>query len=121
MNKVRKSLLFAVALLATAAGVFAADAAPAPKAPKPNVPASANVDLQKLINQFNARRDTMLADREALMNQLKNATAEQRKAILEKVQAQEKDLLDQQRALGRQIRDEMRKLRQTAPAGPGRR
>lgn len=55
------------------------------------------------------------------MNQLKNATAEQRKAILEKVQAQEKDLLDQQRALGRQIRDEMRKLRQTAPAGPGRR
>jgi 4-aminobutyrate aminotransferase-like enzyme len=55
-----------------------------------------------------------------LLDQLKNATAEQKKAILDQMQAQQKDLLDAQRALGRQIRDELRKLRQSQPAGGNR-
>lgn len=105
-----RTLILAVAILATAVGVRAADAG------KPEVVAAASSsDLQKLIDQFKARRDTLLADRQALIDQLKNATAEQRKQILDKMQAQQKDLIDAQRALGKQIRDEMRKLRESTP------
>ena len=71
-----------------------------------------STDVQKLINQFSAKRDALIADRQALVNQLKGATAEQRKAILDKMQAQEKELVDAQRALGKQLRDDLRKLRQ---------
>ena len=109
-----KTLLLAVALFATSSGMHAADAA---KDAKP----TSNADMQKLVEQFTARRDALLANREALMTQLKNATAEQRKAILEKMQSQQKDLVEAQRALGRQLRDEMRKLREATPANPGRR
>jgi transcription initiation factor IIE alpha subunit len=52
------------------------------------------------------------------VNQLKAAaTADQRKAILDKMQAQEKELVDAQRALGKQLRDELRKLRQDQLVG----
>ena len=115
MNRVRKVIFLVLAVLVGASGAFSADAAPKPQ--KPDF-AAGNADLQKLIDAFNARRDTILANREALLNQLKNATAEQRKAILEKMQAQQKDLVEAQRALGRQIRDEMRKL-PTAPSSTG--
>jgi hypothetical protein len=118
MFNLRKSLLTAVAIFATTVGAFAADAPSKPVAP--NI-TSGNPDLQKLIQQFNTRRDAIIADREALLNQLKSATEEQRKALLEKMQSQQKDLVDAQRALAKQIRDEMRKLRQAAPGGPGRR
>lgn len=105
-------------MLATlAVGGVARAAAPSEKPQKPEIIASG--DLQKLIDQFNKRRETMLADRDALVAQLKNATDEQRKAILEKMQALQKDQLDAQRALAEQIRDEMRKLRRTS--GPGSR
>ncbi len=61
--------------------------------------------------------DAMIADRAVKLDQLKNATAEQKKAILEQMQAQQKDLLEAQKALGRQIRDELRKLQQSQPTG----
>lgn len=70
-----------------------------------------------MMEQFNAKRDAMMAERQALLNQLKGATEDQRKAILEKMQAQMKDLLEAQRALGKQTRDEIRKLRQSQTAG----
>jgi hypothetical protein len=94
---------------------------PAPKLPSAP-PASKSLpplpaDMQKLADQVNAQSAKMLADRQALLNQLKGATEEQRKAILEKLKAQEKDLLDAQRALGKQIRDDLRKLRPTQPPG----
>ena len=114
MKNLRKIVFLLSAMSAVTVGAVAADA-PKPAAPKSE---AASTDLQQLITQFKSRRDTLLADRQALLNQLKNATAEQRAAILEKMQAQQKDLIEAQRALGRQIRDEMRKLRQTtAPAG----
>jgi hypothetical protein len=72
------------------------------------------------MDQFTAKRDAMIKDRQALLDQLKNATADERKAILDQMQAQQKDLLETQRALGRQIREELRKLRQSQPAGGSR-
>ncbi len=114
------SLLLVAAFCAVAAMARAADAATKTDknatAVKPEVmPVSA--DVKKSIEQFNAKRDAMIADRQAMLDQLKNATAEQQKAILATMQAQQKDLLEAQRALGRQIRDELRKLRQSQPAG----
>lgn len=113
--------LIAGLIALTAMGGFAraVDAAPAPN---PNVaPATSSPDLQKLIEQFKSRRDAVLADRQALLNQLKNATEDQKRAILEKMRTRQKDLIDEERALGKQIRDEMRRLRDTVPAaGPGR-
>ena len=105
------TLAFA-ALLAVGGGLRAADA-PA-KAEKPAA------DVKSAMDQFSAKRDAMIKDRQALLDQLKNATAEERKAILDQMQAQQKDLLETQRALGRQIREELRKLRQSQPAGGSR-
>jgi hypothetical protein len=113
MSFLRKTFLLTAAVLAAGTASFAASTAPA-RPEKPVI--TGTVDLQKLIAQFNSQRDAMLANREALLSQLKNATEEQKKALLEKLDAQQKDLLDQQRALGRQIRDEMRKLKQVTPA-----
>jgi len=115
---------FLVAVLAASVGLCAAQTPPStPPAVKPADIAKAagaaqSADVQKLIDQFSAKRDTMIADRQALVNQLKAAaTADQRKAILEKMQAQEKELVDAQRALGKQLRDELRKLRQDQLVG----
>jgi hypothetical protein len=106
--------LFLAAVLAASAGLGAAQTTPStPPADVAKLAGAAqSTDVQKLINQFSAKRDTLIADRQALVNQLKGATAEQRKAILDKMQAQEKELVDAQRALGKQLRDDLRKLRQ---------
>ncbi len=76
-----------------------------------------SADVKKSIDQFNSKRDAMIADRAAKLDQLKNATAEQKNAIIEQMKAQQKDLLEAQKALGRQIRDELRKLQQSQPIG----
>jgi len=114
-----KSLLPLVAALC--AGAVVARAAEASvkaemAAAKPEAVA-ASADVKKSIDQFNAKRDAMIADRQAMLDQLKTANAEQQKAILATMQAQQKDLLEAQRALGRQIRDELRKIRQSQPTG----
>ena len=114
------SLLLVAGFTAAGMNVRAADA-PAkptttpPVAAKPDKPTP--TDVKQAIDQFNAKRDAMIADRQAQLDQLKNATAEQKKAILDQMQAAQKYLLDAQRALGRQIRDELRKLRQSQPGG----
>jgi hypothetical protein len=109
----RKTLFLIAASLVLSGVTRAADA---PKPTKPDIALKANApELQKLIDQFSAQRDTLLADRAALLDQLKNATAEQRKAILQKAEAQQKELIEAQRALGKRIRDEMRKIRETRP------
>ena len=113
--------LLATAIFAGTAGAFGAEAT-AVSAEKASAKAAAPApaDVQKLIEQFNAQRDSVIADRQALLNQLKNATADQRKAILEKLQAQQKDLVEAQRALGKQIRDDLRNLRPTSAPSGGR-
>lgn len=77
--------------------------------------AAASGDVKKDMEKFSSQRDAMLAERQALINQLKNATEEQRKAILEKM----KEMGDAQRELSKQIRDDLRKLRQGS-GSPGR-
>ena len=114
MISVRNALLILVTACALTGSAFAGDAS-APAAPTAPTPASGKPDLQQLIQQFNHRRDSLVANHDALVNQLKTATAEQKKAILEKMAAEQKDLLDTQRAMAKQIRDEMRKLRQQTP------
>lgn len=120
MKFLRSSSVGLLAILAMVSSAPAADANRPTLPSRPNVTAPNNGDIQKLIDQFKTGRDKMLADRQAFLDQLKNATGEQRKQIVEKMQAWEKDMMESQRALGKQIRDEMRKLRQSTP-GPGRR
>jgi hypothetical protein len=125
--------LFLAAFFAVSAGLRAADApakdaAPAKaKADVQPAPADAKkaktetqpapADMKKATEQFNAKRDALIAAHAAQLEKLKNATAGERKAILEQMQAQQKDLLEAQRALGKQIRDDLRKLKQSQPPG----
>ena len=109
--------LIAAAALAVGSSLFAADAAPgakpAGKSPVKGAPAAGEV--KKDMEKFSSQRDAMLAERQALINQLKSATEEQRKAILEKM----KEMGEAQRELSKQIRDDLRKLRQGS-GSPGR-
>ena len=105
--------LIVAAFLAVGGGLRAADAPAAKEKP-------ATADVQKAMDQFSAKRDAIIAGRQALIDKLKSATAEQRQAILAQMQAQQKDLLETQRELGKQIRDELRKLRQSQPVGGSR-
>jgi biopolymer transport protein ExbB/TolQ len=73
---------------------------------------TATVDLQKLVEQVTAQREKMIADHDALARQLKQATDEQRKAILAQMHEQKKEFEAAQSALHKQIRDEQRRLRQ---------
>lgn len=98
-----KSLLIAATMMA---GISMASA-------QSNDGARAATDVRKAMEQFSAKRDAALAVRQELLNQLKGATEVERKAILEKLQSQQKELLEAQRALGKQIRDDMRKQRET--------
>jgi hypothetical protein len=130
MNTTFKRLLlagvFAVAGLAVASA--ADDKSSAKPTPMPlikpdtakAVPMAASADVQKLIDQFSKQRDAMLADRQKLIDQLKGATDEQRKAILEQMQKQQKDFADAMRELGKQQRDDARKLRENAGKPGGR-
>ena len=92
-------------VLGAMAPARAADAATPPK------PA----DLQKAVEQFNAQRERVLAEYQAQLDQLKGLTEEQRRQILEKMQEQRKAIDAAQRAQGKQIREDLRKLRQSSP------
>jgi hypothetical protein len=79
--------------------------------------AASTGDLKKLIDQLSAQRDTLIADHEALVKQLKDATEEKKKEIIDKIEAQKKSFEEVTNALHKQIRDEQRKQR----AGAGKR
>ena len=85
-------------------------------APKVVPPASVTAlptDLQALIKQFETQRDTLLAQRQATIDQLKNATADQRAKILAQLQADMKAHQAELGALAKQIRQDMMDLRNT--------
>ncbi|MCX6954099.1 MAG: hypothetical protein NTV51_18270 [Verrucomicrobia bacterium] len=107
MNAKMLNKLIVAAALAVGTGLFAADA-PSKPDDKSKAAATASADTKKDAEKFNAQRDAMLADREALTKQLKAATAEQRKAIMEKL----KDMDAAQRELSKQVTEDLRKLRQ---------
>jgi hypothetical protein len=82
--------------------------------------AEMSADVQKLVEQFQASRDKSIASQEALKAQMKNATEEQKKTLQAQLEKERKDLLEQQRVVGKQIRDDMRKQRQNAATTPPR-
>ena len=69
-------------------------------------------ELQDLVNQFRDQRAQFLAERKAMFDQLKDLTAEERKAKLEELRTQTRDELKAQRELAKQIREELRTLRE---------
>lgn len=105
-------LLLIASALAAGAGMASAQSNDGARAGAP-----AAADVRKAMEQFNAKRDAALAVRQELLNQLKSANEQERKAILEKLQAQQKELLETQRALGKQIRDDMRRQRESVRPG----
>lgn len=139
-RRLQRPVLF-LAVIAMSAGLRAADSAASvpkstPPAPAPAAAAAASAsakqsadakaaaaatsrDIQAAMEQFNLKREKLLADRGELEKKLKNATEAQKKAILEQIDQQQKELLQEQRALGKRIRDDMRKLRPNIPP-PGK-
>jgi K+/H+ antiporter YhaU regulatory subunit KhtT len=104
---------FGIALCAMSAVAMAADAA----VEKGKSAAAAPVDIQKLVQQLGAQRDSMISEHEALAKQLKDATDVQKKAILEKMADQKKAFEEATSALHKQIRDEQRRQRQSVVPG----
>lgn len=116
----RSSLrLVATALIVAGVSLCGAETAPA-AATKAKAQAQLNstsrAEVQRKVSE---QRDAMIASHEALAKQLKDATEAQRKAILENMQAEKKKFEEMMNALHKQIRDEIRELRQNA--GPGKR
>jgi len=120
MKRTLKHRLLALAIFALSAGLCAAETAtkdsgkPTTAKPSATPPAS---DVQKLTEQFSQQRDAMLAQRQALLDQLKNATEKQRETIIKQLEAQQKDFENAQRALYKQLRDDLRKERASKPPG----
>jgi len=108
MNATILNKLIAATLLVACTSLFAADTPPTKQDAGSAAKVAAPADVKKDMERFNVQRDAMLADRQVLVNQLKSATDEQRKVILEKM----KELGDAQRELSKQIREDLRKLRQ---------
>lgn len=73
-------------------------------------------ELQKKIKD---QRDTMIADHDAFVKQLKDATEAQKKEILEKMAAQKRSFEEANKTLHRQMQEELRRVREKA--GPGKR
>ena len=114
-----RRLIAAFALLVLAGGVAlaqsgSAEGAKSVMAKDATRKSSVSADLQKLLEQINSQRERMISDHDALAKQLKDATDEQRKAIMEKMQEQKKAFEAAQSNLHKQIRDEQRRQRQNS-------
>ncbi len=118
----------AIALLMSTVGAFAQTTTTpttppgrptmTPPAMHPNENASDNAKaVHALLDQFKAQRDQFLAARQALVDKLKTATADERKAILDQLRAEQQARVEDQRALGKQIRDELKNLHRTKTGG----
>lgn len=64
-------------------------------------------DVQSLINNFRDARDGLIEERRARLAELKDATDEERAAALAELREQNAELVEQQKAMARQIRDEV--------------
>jgi hypothetical protein len=113
----KKILGFVLSLLALNGALLAQSTttAPAPAArpamptlPKITLPA----DLQALIRQFDAQRDSIL-------EKLKNATAAERSKLLADMKAKGLATSQEQRELAKSIREELKKLRAARKTGGG--
>jgi len=117
-----RTVLFAAGL--SALGVSLTSAQTTNTTPPPVKPTLATLpplpaDIQKLIHDFAAQRDAIIAVRQALIAQLKGATPEQRAQIVATLRAQAQQLMADQRVLAKSLRDQMRQLRLNNPPPGG--
>jgi acyl-CoA reductase-like NAD-dependent aldehyde dehydrogenase len=78
----------------------------------PNENASANAKaVHAVIQQFREQRDQYLTERKAMLEKLKTATAEEKKAIMEQLREDKTAREADERSLGKQIREELKTLR----------
>ena len=94
-----------VALLAIGPGAWGAELAP-------DKGATGVAEMQRLLAQVKSQRDQMISAHESLARELREASEEQRKAILERMQEQKREFEAAQSALHKQIREEQRRQRQ---------
>ena len=112
MNTSKKIVLAAVIALSACVGGYSQMA---PVAPHP----AANIDLSKLtpelralITQLQGQAVELRGIASSLRDQMRDKTVEQRKAIIEQFRKENAALIDAQRALAKQIRAEMKLLRE---------
>ena len=74
-------------------------------------------DVHAVLDQFKTLREGYLAERKALLEKLKTAKDDEKKAILDQLKADSAKREEEERALGKQIRDELKSLRETRKGG----
>jgi len=120
----KKILGFVLSLLALNGALLAQSTttAPAP-ATRPAMPTLPKItlpaDLQALIRQFDAQRDSILARRRADLEKLKSATEAERAKLLADMKAKGLATSQEQRELAKSIREELKKLRAARKTGGG--
>ena len=84
----------------------------------PNDNASQNAkDVHLVLEEFRTLREGYLAQRKSLLEQLKGASEEKKKEILEQLRSETAARDEEERALGKQIRDDLKKLRDARKTG----
>jgi hypothetical protein len=87
------------------------------KGPNENASDTAKA-VHAVIADFQKQRDTYLASRQALLDSLKKAATDaERQTILEQLRKDNQDRETEERNLGKQIRDELKKLRDARKTG----
>ena len=119
MNTSKKIALAAALALSVCVGSYSQTppVAPpvAPVAPRPPVKidlSKLSPEMQAMVTQLQAQAASLHAVADALRDQLKDKTAEQRKAIIDQFRKDNAALIDAQRDLAKQIRAEMKLLRE---------
>ncbi|MBS0663703.1 MAG: hypothetical protein JSR48_10605 [Verrucomicrobia bacterium] len=95
---------------------------PPPPPNMPHTPALQASDVAKavaaILQQFDAKRDQAIADRQALIEKIKAATTDaERQALMTQLRTEMAAHREEMAALGKQIREELRKLRQQRQGG----
>ncbi len=109
------TILAGLVAFAFTGSAYAQDARPqlpsGPRLPKVDV-SKLPTDLQALVSQFRDQKKSLHELSAALREQLKNATREERKALLDQFAADNADAIAAQKDLAKQIRQELRALRE---------
>lgn len=64
-----------------------------------------------MIEAFQAKRETYLSDRKALLEKLKTASEAEKALIMQDLRKEKQVREDEERSLGKQIREDLKKLR----------
>ncbi|PTY06308.1 hypothetical protein DB347_12805 [Opitutaceae bacterium EW11] len=125
MKTSTKISLLASVLLLSLPAAFAQSNNANTHRPDPGVPANAGKGsaesdaVRALIKEFETKREQYISDRKALIARLQGATADERKQILEQLRTEQQSRIEEQRALAKQIREELKTLRQQRKSGNG--